>query len=133
MAEQSLNPLLMTSNPFVPASGTGAPAPTGIRVASTLCWLVGLLTLGVAIAVYLPPVNHTSEGLAAFLVMVIAGATVCVAGFLVRRRKKLGAYLVVGAWALPLIWDLAIGAPARPNFLLFAAMVTLLANWKHLQ
>src|SRR4051812_34832177 len=96
----------------VPPVGVG-PTPMGIRIASILCWLVGLITFGVAVALYLPAANHTPEILAATLVTVIVAIFVCVAAVLVQQRRKLGAYLVVGAWGLPLVWALSIGAPAR--------------------
>jgi hypothetical protein len=120
----------MTSSPVSPV--TTRP-PTGIRIASTICWVVGVMTLGVAVAVYVPPVNHTPEGLSAFLIMMATGTAVCAAAYLVRKRKKLGAYLVVAAWAFPLVWALGVGAPVRGNLLLLIAMLALLANWRYLE
>jgi hypothetical protein len=57
------------------------PLPTGVRIASTLCWLAGILTALVAVAVNGPAVSGAKPG----------------------------------------------------NFLLFAAMIALALNWKHLR
>ena len=118
---------------FAPVPAPDTPTPTGIRIASTLCWIVGVLTIGVAVAVYLPVAVHSMDRVIAFVVMLIAGLAVCGAGYLVRQRRKAGAYLVVAAWALPLLWALAVGATPRGNFLLLVAMLSLLPNWKYLR
>jgi len=110
------------------------PVPTGIRVASTLCWLVGILTILVVAAVAIPPVARSPQATGFFAVDIAAGVMVCVAGYLVRQRRKVGALLVVLAWALPTVLGFALGGgPRSGNFLLFVAMIVLLLNWKHLR
>ena len=107
------------------------PVPTGVRVASTLCWLVGILSILMAIAVGIPAAGDT---VAPMVLSVAAGAAVCAAGYLVRQRRKVGALLVVVAWALPAVVSLIGGDGAKPgNVLLFAAMIALFFNWKHLR
>ena len=101
-------------------------APTGIRIASTLCWLVGVVSILVSIAM-LPRLVWLIANL-------IAGGLVCVAGFLTRRQRRTGAYLVAFAWALPALVSLAAGGPAKPGPpLLLIAGIALLFNWKHLR
>jgi peptidoglycan/LPS O-acetylase OafA/YrhL len=123
-----ISTLTMTAPPSITAPQTN---PTGIRIASTLCWVVGLITVVFAFALYAAP-DDTTSGLVGLLVRLAAGVLVCAAGFLVRRRRKLGAYLVLAAWALPLVWALATHVPARGNFFLLVALVALLVNWQHL-
>jgi len=110
------------------------PVPTGVRVASTLCWLVGILSILMAIAVGIPATSGPDATVVPMLVSVAAGIVVCVAGYLVRQRRKVGALLVVAAWALPAVVSLIGGDGAKPgNGLLFAAMIGLFLNWKHLR
>ena len=111
-----------------------APIPTGIRVASTICWLVGVLTIGIAFAIGIPAAQGPDGSFAPFAINVLAGLAVCAAGYLVRQQRKVGALLVVLAWATPALIGLATGTGARGgSFLLFAAMLALFANWKHLR
>lgn len=107
-----------------------APAPTGVRIASTLCWIVGVLTIGVALAVGIPAM--ASAGGALYLtVNLLAGATVCVAAVLIRRQRRLGVLLLVLAWALPTVVALLNHEPARGSLFLFVALLFAGANWKH--
>jgi hypothetical protein len=111
-----------------------APIPAGIRVASTICWLVGIVTILIAFAVGIPAARGAGGSMSAAVISALAGLMVCAAGYLVRQRRKSGALLVVLAWAAPGIIGLANGTGARGgSFLLFAAMVALLLNWKHLR
>jgi hypothetical protein len=117
----------------LPTAGA-APLPTGVRVASTLCWLVGILSILMTIAVGIPAMSGPDGAVVPMVVNLTAGAAVCAAGYLVRQRRKVGALLVVAAWALPTVVSLVGGGGAKPgNFLLFAAMIGLALNWKHLR
>ena len=112
---------------------TAALVPTGVRIASTLCWLVGILTILMAIAVGIPAATGSEATVAPMIVSIATGIVVCVAGHLVRQRRKVGALLVVAAWALPAVVSLVGGGGAEPgNVLLFAAMIALFLNWKFL-
>jgi hypothetical protein len=110
-----------------------APVPVGIRVASTLCWIVGVVTILVAVAVGIPAL--TSGGSLLFVaITLLAGVAVCFAAVLARRQRRLSALLVVLAWATPTVVQLASHqTPRGGSFLLFVAMLFLLANWKHLR
>jgi hypothetical protein len=106
-------------------------APTGIRVASTLCWVVGVLTILAALAVGIPA--YTQQGTIVPLApTAVAGIGVCVAAVLVRRQRKLGVLFLVLAWAVPTAVNVLNHQSVRGNFLLFAALLLALANWKNL-
>ena len=126
----------MTTPPDVASEPTPAPTPLpiGIRVASTLCWIVGVLTILGAFAIGIPAITGFDASLAPLAISLIAGVGVCVAALLVRRRRRVGVLLVVLAWALPTVVSLlSHETPRGGNFLLFAAMLALLANWKNLR
>ena len=126
----------MTIPPSVSSEPTPAPTPLpiGIRVASTLCWIVGILTILGAFAIGIPGLTGFDASLVPLVITVIAGVGVCVAAYLVRRQRRVGVLLVVFAWALPTVVSLLTHeTPRGGNFLLFAAMLVLLANWKNLR
>jgi len=116
------------STPVSPASP--AQPPLGVRVSSTLCWLVGILTVAVAFAVGIPAV---SEGLGLLYpaVSLVAGLGVCVAAFLIRRQKKLGVLVLALSWALPTAVMLLSHESPRGSAFLLAALLFAAANWKH--
>jgi hypothetical protein len=114
------------------ASPTPAPQPVGIGVASTLCWIIGIVTILTTLALVLPAATGP-VGTLQVIVNLAAGVAVCIAGYLVRHRRRLGALIVVAAWALPTIVAVVNGAFPRGNFLLLAAMLMLLLNWKNLR
>jgi len=104
--------------------------PIGVRVASTLCWIVGVLTILVNVAVGIPAI---SAGGSLFFVAVnlVAGGAVCLAGLLIRRQRRLGVLVMLLAWALPTLVLVLNHQSARGSFLLFVALVFAGANWKH--
>ena len=84
-----------------------------------------------ALAVGIPQME--SVGSLPMVINAIAGAGVCVAGYLVRKQRKSGAYLIVAAWALPTVVGMLDGGGAKPgNLLLLVALIGLVPNWKHL-
>jgi hypothetical protein len=104
--------------------------PTGVRVASTLCWVVGVLTILAAFAVGIPALSAGGGGL--YLgVSLAAGLGVCVAAVLIRRQLRLGVLIMVLAWALPTAVALLNHQSARGSLLLFVALLFAGANWKH--
>lgn len=105
-------------------------APAGVRIASTLCWVVGVLTILITLAVAIPTIS--SSGTPLFLaVNLLAGVAVCVAAFLIRRQRRLGVLVMVLAWALPTLVSVLNHQPARGSLLLFVALLLAGANWKH--
>jgi hypothetical protein len=107
----------------------GAEIPTGIRVASTLCWLVGIFTIVSAIAVA-PSVT----GVPFMLTALVAGIAVCVGAWLIRRQRRIGLLILVLAWATPTVYMLVSTGSARGGpVLLTIAVLLAAANWKHLR
>ena len=109
-----------------------AQAPTGVRIASTLCWVVGVLTILAALAIGIPAIS-SGAGLLFIAVNVLAGAIVCVAAVQIRRQRKIGVLLMLGAWAIPTVVALVQHLPVRGSLLLFVALLFAGANWKHLR
>ena len=125
----------MTTPPSVasePAT-TPTPLPAGIRIASTLCWIVGILTILGAFAIGIPRVTGFNTSVVPLAINVIAGIGVCAAAYLVWQRRRLGVLVMLLAWAVPTVVSLIGHEPARGNFLLFGALLLLGANWKNLR
>lgn len=123
---------MTASTEVTPATAT--PIPLGLRVASTLCWVVGVLSLLVALAISIPLLTSAPRTWIPLLVNGAAATLVCVAAVLVRQRRKLGAYFVVVAWALPTVVNLLAGAGVRaPSLFMTLALITLAANWRELR
>ena len=119
---------MTTPSPAEP-SLTALP-PTGVRIAATLCWLVGVFTIVVALAIGIPAIS-TGDGLAFIAVNVVAGALVCAAAVQIRRQRKTGVLLMLVAWAIPTVVAVLQGLPVRGSFMLFVALLFAAANWKH--
>jgi len=105
-------------------------APTGVRIASTLCWIVGVFTILAALAIGIPAIS-SGDGLAFIVVNVLAGGIVCAAAIQIRRQRKMGVLLMVVAWAIPTVVALLQRLPVRGSLLLFLALLFAAANWKH--
>jgi hypothetical protein len=105
-------------------------APTGVRIASTLCWVVGILTILAALAIGIPALS-SGAGQLFMAVNVAAGAIVCVAAVQIRRQRKVGVLLLVLAWAIPTVVALIQHLPVRGSLLLLVALLFAAANWKH--
>jgi hypothetical protein len=114
-----------------PAPGAASPAvPLGVRVASTLSWIVGVLTILVNLAVAVPAIS--AGGSVLFVaVNLVAGAAVCLAAVLIRRQRRLGVLVMLLGWALPTVALLLRHQSARGSLLLFLALAFAAANWKH--
>ena len=122
---------MTTPTPSQPATPS-AQVPTGVRIASTLCWVVGILTILIAFAVGIPAIA-SGTGLLFIIINVLAGATVCVAAVQIRRQRKIGVLLILFAWTIPTVVALVQHQPVRGSLLLFVALLFAGANWKHLR
>jgi len=107
-----------------------APAPAGVRIASTICWVVGVLTILVTLAIGIPALS-SGGGLLFVSVNLVAGAAVCVAAVLIRRQLRLGVLVMLLAWALPTIVSVLNHQSPRGSLLLLVALLFAGANWKH--
>lgn len=107
-------------------------APAGVRIASTLCWIVGVVTILLALAIGIPAISSGS-GLLFIGVNGVAGAIVCVAAVQIRRQRKIGVLLMLVAWAIPTVVAVVQHLPVRGSLLLFVALLFVGANWKHLR
>lgn len=118
--------------PSSPADSTAVPrqAPAGVRIASTLCWAVGIITILATLAVGIPALS-TRGGPLFLAVNFMAGLTVCVAAILIRRQRRLGVLVMLFAWALPTLLAVLTHAPARGSLFLLLALLLVGANWKH--
>ena len=76
------------ANPSTPAP----QAPAGVRIASTLAWVVGILTILIAFAIGIPAIS-SGAGLLFIVINVIAGAIVCVAAVQIRLQRRMGVLL----------------------------------------
>jgi len=118
------------SSPPVTDDSSPAAAPAGVRIASTLCWVVGVLTILVTLAVGIP-ILSTGAGLQFVAVNLVAGVAVCVAAILIRRQRRLGVLIMLLAWALPTVVAVLGHQPVRGSLFLLVALLFAAANWKH--
>src|SRR5439155_18338461 len=109
-----------------------APVPGGVRLAAIFCWIVGLHSAGVSLAMGIPSLS-AGGSLLLVVANVTAGIIVCVAGFLVWKQRRLGVLLVVLGWAFPTVGALLRHQPTRAGpVLLLIAMLLLFSHWKNL-
>jgi len=118
-----------TPQPANPRTKSVKP-PTGVRIASALCWVVGAITILVALAMGIPAISSGS-GLVPTVMNVLAGVIVCVAAVQIRRQRKIGVLLMLVAWAIPTVAALVQHLPVRGSLFLFVALLFAGANWKH--
>ena len=112
---------------------SAASPPFGLRVAASLCAVVGVLSVFGALAVSLPLVGHDPRSWLPLTVNLAAAFLMCAAAVLTWRKRRLGVACVVLAWALPTLVNLLGGAPLHaPSLLMVLALVTLAGNWHEL-
>ena len=121
---------MTTPAPSQPSTASSTQVPTGVRIASTLCWVVGIITILVAFAVGIPAIS-SGGGLLFLAINVLAGAIVCGAAVQIRRQRRVGVLLMLVAWAIPTVVALIQHQPVRGSLLLFVALLFAGANWKH--
>src|SRR6185503_8122845 len=95
-----------------PTGPTTPAIPAGVRIASTLCWIVGVLTILVGVAIGIPAIS-SGAGLLFIAVNGGAGVIVCIAAVQIRRQRKLGVLLMLVAWAIPTVVALVQRLPVR--------------------
>jgi hypothetical protein len=112
-----------------------APKPsTKLLIASTLAWLAGVLGLLVAIAVGIPQISlHGGLPLLIILDGILAIA-LCVAGYLLRKRRRIGGILAAGVFGLSGISHLLTHTLMTLGFgLTLITLLLVLSAWKELE
>ncbi|MBL8999456.1 MAG: hypothetical protein JNL44_19570 [Gemmatimonadetes bacterium] len=124
----------MTSSTEAVTAPAPVLSPVGVRISSTVCWLVGIVTLLSAFAVGIPAINGDALSYIPLAFGLFAGLMVSAAAYHIRRHRRVGVLLLVFAWALPTMLGFLQGGAARGgNLLLLGALALALANWKHLR
>ena len=124
---------MSTPIPAVQETVASTLAPSGVRIASTLCWVVGVVTVLAAVAVGVPALSQPDSDILSFTVNVAVGLAVCVAAVLIRRQRRVGVLVLVLAWATPtVITLLQKQTPRGGPLLVVVALLLAGANWKHL-
>ena len=109
-------------------------ASTKLLVASTLAWLAGILQVLIAFAVGWPqialhgglPLLILGEGL--------FGILLCVAGYLLRKRRKLGGILATAALGASIVIHLVTGTLLSAGTgITLLVLLLVLATWGELQ
>ena len=124
-------PVLPSATAELPPIAGRGELHFGLHVASILCWVVGAVSVFSVLTVGRPGPGAPEGAWLVFGVNLAASLAVAAAGFAVRRRRRLGAYLVCLGWVLPNAASLALGGGLRLGGLLLAlAIITVLANWQ---
>jgi len=123
------------------SAGTGAPAtrtPQGVLVASTLCWLWGVVVLLSSVALLIPAVAMHGVGSVEVLfpaAMFLVSCAYLFAGYALRRQRRAGGWSGGSAAVLMVGLLVRSGLPGVTiiAFLVNVAIVALvLLNWRHL-
>src|SRR3989442_9508198 len=98
-----------------PSPAASAQRPQGLLIASTLCWIWGILAglMGVALLVPAAARPKLGSGLAIFaLASLVLGVVFCIAGYLVRKARLIGGWIAVVTAGLLSVLQLLTGARA---------------------
>ena len=115
------------------------PPSTGLLIASTLCWLWGVIVgfSGVALLIPAMAVRGMGGGPLMFGVAVcVLAVAYCVAGYMLRRARLVGGWIaIVAASLLSMLQLLTTGARALSiGLLVNVALITLVViNWRYLR
>jgi hypothetical protein len=116
--------------PIEPPPEWSRDVPLALPVAAGLCAAVGILSVVGALAVSIPLVTDAHRTWLPLAVNLTAALLMCLAAVFVWKRRKLGVYLIVVAWTLPNMVNLAYSHSLRgPSLLMVLALITLAANW----
>jgi hypothetical protein len=108
--------------------------PLGLRVAATLCAVVGVLSTLAAVGMSAEMAGRPHPVWVSVVLNPLVGLAVCAAAVLVWRGRRAAGYLLAASCILPNLGNLAYGKPLRPpGLLLLLAIITVAANWKLLR
>jgi hypothetical protein len=123
-----------------PDASAPSRASTKVLVASTLAWLAGILQVLIAFAVGWPQiVLHGRFPPFAILPLFVLGAALlgillCVAGYLLRKRRKLGGILAIVALGGSVIARLLTGTLVSAGTgLTLLVLILVIAAWGELR
>ena len=121
----------MTTPAITPVTSSAPSFP--LRVAATLSMIVGVLSVGGALAVSLPALNGSATSGLALIVNMSAALLMCAAAVLIWKRRRFGVFAIGVAWALPNVLSLILGQSLRPpSLLMLLAILTVASNWREL-
>ena len=113
---------------------TPSKPSTELLVASTLAWLAGVLNLLVVVAVGIPQIAMQGRLALLFIVDAVLAIALCVAGYLLRKRRRTGGMLGVSITALFAVVNLIFARVVNVGMLMMlATLVLVLLAWKELE
>jgi hypothetical protein len=108
--------------------------PLAIRVAATLCAVVGIVSAIGVIAVEREMASQVSPPVLLLVTNPLVVVAVLAAAVLIWKRRKLGGYLLIAAAIVPNLLNLAYGQSLRvPGLLMVLAIITIAMNWQLLR
>ncbi len=119
----------MTSPPDT-SLGTTAPVPQGLRIASILSWLLGIVALGMGFAI-----GFAGQAMLLGIGMGASGLALFAAGFGLRKSGRSAGWTAIAAAGSFMILQLiATGGRMAVSTYLYLAIIGLVAtNVKHLR
>jgi hypothetical protein len=116
-----------------PTSEAPPPASTKLLVASTLCWLAGILQVLVAVAVGIPQVAMHGRLPLLILAEGLFGIVLCVAGYLLRKRRKAGGIVATSALGASVVVHVATGSLLSVGTgMTLVVLILVLVTWREL-
>jgi lipopolysaccharide export LptBFGC system permease protein LptF len=113
---------------------TSSKPSTKLLVASTLAWFAGILNLLVVVAVGIPQVALHGRLALLFVVDAVLAVGLCVAGYLLRKRRRTGGVLAVSITALFTVINVVVArALSVGAVMMVATLVLVLLAWKELE
>jgi hypothetical protein len=120
--------------PFTSAASP-SEIPQGLKIASTLSWLMGVITLAIGLAIGIPAASTAGRGLLPAVGMAAAGLALCYAGYGLRKALPSGAIAAIAASGAYIVFQLVTtgGKIALAMWFHLAIIGLVASNWKHLR
>lgn len=100
-----------------------------LNIASTLCWVLGVLNLlgGISIGISMISIGRSTLFLVAIFILGILGIGFCVAGYTVRKKRRYAGVLAIifGAFGI-------VSPPVIGTIIGITIIVLIATNWKEL-
>ena len=117
-----------------PDVSTSARPSTKLLVASTLAWLAGILQILIAVAVGWPQIALHGRLPLLFLGEGLFGIALCVAGYLLRKRRRAGGIVATVALGATVLVHLATGTLLSAGTgITLLVLVLVLMTWGELR